>query len=67
MVENGKGPFLVKSATRLGGSWLYVLQYEKFRLSVLSGRKLQLAEGVSITVDPLCVTFYDSTGTRMDQ
>jgi ABC-type sugar transport system ATPase subunit len=67
MVENGKGPFLVKSATRLGGSWLYVLQYEKFRLSVLSSRKLQLAEGVSITVDPLCLTFYDSTGTRMDQ
>ena len=61
------GAFQVKSATRVGGSWIYALQNGKLRFSLISQEQLQPGERVSLQVDGDRLNFYDIAGMRIKQ
>ena len=62
-----EGPFKVKSKTRLGGSWIYILQHNTSRLSVLSEKTLEVGDSVSISLDENKVNYFDKSGTSLYQ
>ena len=66
VIADTKGPFIVRSSTRIGDSRLYQLCCGNQRVSVLSQRILPEGAAVQLAPVPERVCFYDESGTLLD-